>query len=165
MIEKCKSLSYARVCVEVEVGTFLPFSFWLRLDIGKEVEIKAQYPWKPLQCLDCKVFGHNGVGCPKNAQPEVTYQAPPQVLQQVWMPRKGKVVATMGCPKNGGQLGSPSNRFAALDNFDLASDAALGFVEPIEVVNVISASSEPVIIQPGDQTYETLLCSNNASSS
>lgn len=164
MTEKCKRLSYARVCVEVEVGAFLPSSFWLRLGNGKEVEIKAHYPWKPLQCLDCKVFGHNGVGCPKNTQPEVTYQAPPQVPQQVWMPRKGKVVATVGCP-NGGQLGSPRNRFAALENFDLASDAALGFVEPIEVVNVISTSSEPEIIQHGDQTYETFVCTNNASSS
>ncbi|KAG5535952.1 hypothetical protein RHGRI_023664 [Rhododendron griersonianum] len=150
--------------IGVEVGAFLPSSFWLRLGNGKEVEIKAHYPWKPLQCLDCKVFGHNGVGCPKNTQPEVTYQAPPQVPQQVWMPRKGKVVATVGCP-NGGQLGSPRNRFAALENFDLASDAALGFVEPIEVVNVISTSSEPEIIQHGDQTYETFVCTNNASSS
>ncbi|XP_058216871.1 uncharacterized protein LOC131327750 [Rhododendron vialii] len=173
MTEKCKRLSYARVCVEIEVGAFLPSSFWLRLDNGKEVEIKAKYPWKPLQCLDCKVFGHNGIGCPKNAQPEVTYQASPQVPQQVWMPRKGKVVATVGCPnsgpkvllQNGGQLGSPSNRFAALENFDLTSDVNLGFVEPIEVVNVISASSEPVIIQHGDQTSETLVCSNNDPSS
>ncbi|KAI8550141.1 hypothetical protein RHMOL_Rhmol06G0081500 [Rhododendron molle] len=86
-------------------------------------------------------------------------------------PSKGKVVAVVAYPnsgpkvilqKDGGKLGSPSNRFDVLENFDLASDAALGFVEPIEVVSV---SSEPVVVQPGDQLSEVLLCPNGAISS
>ncbi|KAF7140158.1 hypothetical protein RHSIM_Rhsim06G0120300 [Rhododendron simsii] len=109
---KCKRLNYARVCVEIEVGATLPFSFDLRFDNGKEVEIKVKYRWKPLQCLECLVFGHSEAGCPKNHHAQV------HTSNQV----------------------SGSNRFAALESIDLKTDAALGFVEPIGVVDAVNIS-------------------------
>ncbi|KAF7113918.1 hypothetical protein RHSIM_RhsimUnG0103400 [Rhododendron simsii] len=155
MTEKCRRLSYARLANE------------------NHVEIIAKYPWKPLQCLDCKVFSHNGAGCPKNAHPVVAPRAPPQVPQHVWMPKpsKGRVVAavagTTSSPKvllqqDNGKLGSPSNRFAVLENFDLASDADFGFVVPIEGVGVLNISSERMIAHPSDQHFEVFLCSSGS---
>ncbi|KAI8527867.1 hypothetical protein RHMOL_Rhmol12G0107100 [Rhododendron molle] len=38
---RCQQHSYARVCVEIEVGAHLPLSFTLRFDNGKDVDIKS----------------------------------------------------------------------------------------------------------------------------
>ncbi|KAF7123196.1 hypothetical protein RHSIM_Rhsim12G0177600 [Rhododendron simsii] len=160
MTEKCRRLSYAGVCVEIEVGAYLPSSFCLRLANGNDVEITAKYPWKPLQCLDCKVFGHNGAGCPKNAQPVVAPWAPPQVPQHVRMPKpsKGKVVAAVAGTTKGpkvhlqqdnGKLGSPSNKFAVLENFDLASNADL-----VVGLSVVPPPTVPLISGEGSQACE-----------
>ncbi|KAF7147634.1 hypothetical protein RHSIM_Rhsim03G0101000 [Rhododendron simsii] len=143
--ERCQRLSYARVCVEIEVGAHLPLSFTLRFDNGKEVDIKVKYPWKPLQCMDCMVFGHSEGGCKKNVHDPV-----PAPTHPVWVAKskKGKesIVAvsstsvgfsqSVGAQKANGVGGSPSNRFAALAGIVQESDEDLGFVEPIGVVAV-----------------------------
>ncbi|KAG5531584.1 hypothetical protein RHGRI_026261 [Rhododendron griersonianum] len=48
MTETCKRLNYTKVCVEVDVI----------LANGDTFTIKAWYPWKPLKCDKCKIFGH-----------------------------------------------------------------------------------------------------------
>lgn len=56
--ESGKRISYAQICVEIDIDSSLPASFDLRLANGNLVEIKVKYPWKPLRCVTCKVFGH-----------------------------------------------------------------------------------------------------------
>ncbi|KAF7143115.1 hypothetical protein RHSIM_Rhsim05G0103400 [Rhododendron simsii] len=143
---KCKRLNYARVCVEIEVGATLPLSFDLRFDNGKEVEIKVKYPWKPLQCLECLVFGHSEAGCLENHHAQV------HTSNQVWVAKAGKstevgISAAPAAaspskvlrPQKDVQV-SGSNRFAALESIDLETDAAFGFVGPIGVVEAVNIS-------------------------
>lgn len=167
--KRCTRLSYARVCVEIEVGAYLPSSFWLRLDNGKDVEITVKYPWKPLQCLDCKVFGHNEAGCKKNIQPNeaVPPQVPLQIPQQQWVAKPRKDIT--GAIDSGSAKAiseelfkqasvSPSNRFAALVSTGLDSDATLGFVESTELLDVVSVSTDAKVTQLGDQVSEMPCC-------
>ncbi|KAG5555721.1 hypothetical protein RHGRI_006385 [Rhododendron griersonianum] len=134
----------------VEVGATLPLSFDLRFDNGKEVEIKVKYPWKPLQCLECLVFGHSEASCPKNHHAQVLTST----TNQVWVAKAGKSKAVdVGVPAAASPSKvlrpqkdvqvSGSNRFAALDSIDSESDAALGFVEPIGVVDAVNISGTP----------------------
>lgn len=58
MTENCSRLSYARICVEVDVDAQLPSAFDFQISPNKVVEIRVKYPWKPLRCSSCKVFGH-----------------------------------------------------------------------------------------------------------
>ncbi|KAF7114753.1 hypothetical protein RHSIM_RhsimUnG0077700 [Rhododendron simsii] len=170
--ESCKRLSYARVCVEIEVGASLPSSFCLRLSSGREVEIMAKYPWKPLQCLECKVLGHSGDRCPKNFQPvvHVPHQNSLPVPQQVWVTKqhKGKAAAVpysaisdpkVSIPTECGQPSIPSNRFAVLDSSGFVSDAALGFVEPLEVMDMGNVS---LGVEDGQPLFSKVPCSDTS---
>ncbi|KAI8537703.1 hypothetical protein RHMOL_Rhmol09G0045200 [Rhododendron molle] len=58
MTETMKRISYARICVEVDVNASLPHSVDLFMSSGKMVSIAIKYPWKPVKCGVCKVFGH-----------------------------------------------------------------------------------------------------------
>lgn len=53
-------LTYAAVCVEIKPDRELPAS--IKLDIGRPAEdyeeIVVHYPWRPLMCQDCCLFGH-----------------------------------------------------------------------------------------------------------
>lgn len=62
MTESGRRLSYAKICVEVDSSSTLPNSFDLKYANGDMVEIRIQYPWKPLVCSDCLVFGHGLMG-------------------------------------------------------------------------------------------------------
>lgn len=170
--ESCKRLSYARVCVEIEVRDSLPSSFCLRLSSGKEVEIKVQYPWKPLQCLECKVFGHSGDGCLKNIPKvvHVPHQNSLPVPQQVWVTKKhkGKVVdvpySAISDPKvpvqtEYGQPSIPSNKFTVLVSSGFDSDAALGFVEPLEEMDLGTVS---LGVEDGQAVLSEAPCSDTS---
>ncbi|KAF5182809.1 zinc ion binding / nucleic acid binding protein [Thalictrum thalictroides] len=59
---KRKRLSFARVCVEVDVSRELPKT--ISLKIGQKFYIcKVEYPWIPLSCSKCKRFGHSDKKC------------------------------------------------------------------------------------------------------
>lgn len=53
--------------MEVDSSSTLPNSFDLKYSNGDMVEIRIQYPWKPLVCSDCLVFGHGISSCPQKA--------------------------------------------------------------------------------------------------
>lgn len=52
-------LSYARICVEVEVGAEFVDSVDVMYTDGTEVIVGVKYPWRLARCLDCHVFGHS----------------------------------------------------------------------------------------------------------
>lgn len=56
--EQCKRLNYATSCVEIDVNSELPESFDVVLANGACFTIKVWYPWRPLKCSKCRVFGH-----------------------------------------------------------------------------------------------------------
>ncbi|KAF6149674.1 hypothetical protein GIB67_017407 [Kingdonia uniflora] len=57
--EEKKRKSFARVCVEVEANEELPKVIPLFVDDVIPIEVYEEYNWIPVQCRECKVFGHS----------------------------------------------------------------------------------------------------------
>ena len=63
LTENHSRLSFARICVEVDVNCTFPNSALLDLGNGKYSTIRIEYPWVPQKCDHCKIFGHSHVKC------------------------------------------------------------------------------------------------------
>ncbi|KAI8528923.1 hypothetical protein RHMOL_Rhmol12G0185800 [Rhododendron molle] len=61
--ETCQRLSYARLCIEVDVGVDLPDTVDVEYANGCQVTVGVKYQWKPVKCLNCHVFGHSETQC------------------------------------------------------------------------------------------------------
>ena len=75
LTENHSRLSYARICIEVDVNCTFPNTALLALGNGTYSTIRIEYPWVPQKCDHCKIFGHNLVKCPsgkKMAVPKKT---------------------------------------------------------------------------------------------
>jgi hypothetical protein len=59
-------LSYARVCVEIDVSHMLVKEYDLRCPNGLFITILADYEWIPFKCSNCNVFGHTTSICSIN---------------------------------------------------------------------------------------------------
>ncbi|KAF5208302.1 hypothetical protein FRX31_002109 [Thalictrum thalictroides] len=57
--EKSSMLTFARICVEVEPMKELPKS----IPLGPDQTVELNYPWKPLLCAICSVFGRSSSQC------------------------------------------------------------------------------------------------------
>ncbi|KAI8530014.1 hypothetical protein RHMOL_Rhmol11G0021000 [Rhododendron molle] len=66
-------LDYARVCVEIDVGTDLPDDVQITIN-GEAVIVALQYQWLPPICTNCKVFGHPKGTCFKQPGTKVSSQ-------------------------------------------------------------------------------------------
>lgn len=55
-------VSFARVCVEVNVDSELPQNFHIRCE-DEVVEIRVEYQSIPAKCDNCRVFGHDTKNC------------------------------------------------------------------------------------------------------
>lgn len=55
-------MDFLKVCMEIGVDSVLPDSFKIRYN-GEIYDVKVEYPWKPLKCMKCKVFGHATANC------------------------------------------------------------------------------------------------------
>ncbi|GFY96129.1 hypothetical protein Acr_11g0004350 [Actinidia rufa] len=82
LTESLKRISYARVCIEIEVDSKLPSSFDLQFADGEFCEVMISYPWKP----SCRVFGHDEARY-QNGNQDVQ----PQVQKQWVVKSKGGV--------------------------------------------------------------------------
>lgn len=58
-------ISFARVCVEVNVDSTLPQSFFVKYE-DEVVEIRVEYEGIPAKCEHCKAFGHDTKKCITN---------------------------------------------------------------------------------------------------
>ena len=63
LTENHSRLSFARICVEVDVNCTFPNSALLDLGNGKYSTIRIEYPWVPQKCAHCRIFGHSQVKC------------------------------------------------------------------------------------------------------
>ncbi|KAL3507259.1 hypothetical protein ACH5RR_032641 [Cinchona calisaya] len=59
-------LSFARICVEVNVSSNLPKQIPYTDEHGRNLLQEVIYEWVPPKCLKCKTFGHASVNCPIN---------------------------------------------------------------------------------------------------
>ena len=63
LTENHSRLSFARICIEVDVNYTFPKSALLDLGNGKYSTIRIEYPWVPQNCAHCKTFDHSQVKC------------------------------------------------------------------------------------------------------
>lgn len=76
---KKERLSYARICVEVDVALPLKDHVKIVCGEGKIMEQKVLYDWRPQRCDLCLCFGHTNSQCPKHPK-----------IKQVWRIKKKK---------------------------------------------------------------------------
>ena len=67
-------LGFARVLVEVHSDSTLPKEIVIKGAGGQLVSIKVEYSWIPVQCKNCKSFGHAAYSCSK-------------VEKKIWVPK------------------------------------------------------------------------------
>ncbi|GAV92834.1 DUF4283 domain-containing protein, partial [Cephalotus follicularis] len=65
-----KSLTFARVCVDMLASSSFPNAIHLDLDDGSSTIVGVEYPWKPQACSLYKVFDHANKSCPKAVRRE-----------------------------------------------------------------------------------------------
>ncbi|XP_039020242.1 uncharacterized protein LOC120152010 [Hibiscus syriacus] len=77
-------LEYARVCVEISVGSKIPDFVDVLLYDESVVRIKIFVPWLPASCVECMKFGHLMKFCPLGKKKEQVWKAkaPPQEIKQ-----------------------------------------------------------------------------------
>ena len=63
-IENQSRLSFARICIEVDLNCDFPKSALLNLGNDKYTTVIIEYPWVPHSCSHCKVYGHKTIHCP-----------------------------------------------------------------------------------------------------
>ncbi|KAG5531569.1 hypothetical protein RHGRI_026246 [Rhododendron griersonianum] len=135
MTEATSRISYARICVEVDVQSVLPHSIDLITSSGRLVKINVKYPWRPLKCVSCKVFGHTEcsqqVKAPLQVDTVVRAQVP--MKNKVWVVKSGRPEVGMSVvPESSGVLVASkvpevavpcANQFLTLQNIeDLVSE-------------------------------------------
>ncbi|KAF9611983.1 hypothetical protein IFM89_037266 [Coptis chinensis] len=53
-----RRISFARVCIKVEISSELPLSFEIEMGKGDNRTVRVEYSWVPKKCDNCKAFGH-----------------------------------------------------------------------------------------------------------
>ncbi|XP_074313800.1 uncharacterized protein LOC141648994 [Silene latifolia] len=76
-------LGYARIMVEVKIGTDLPDVIQFADELDNNHRQIVHYEWKPILCTDCQGLGHLARDCRKAKNTKVSRPA-----QQVWRPKK-----------------------------------------------------------------------------
>ncbi|XP_019246318.1 PREDICTED: uncharacterized protein LOC109225967 [Nicotiana attenuata] len=63
-------MTFARVLVEVTLDQPYPQSIMFENEIGKIIEQRVHYEWKPTLCKECNNYGHEMVECRRHIQAE-----------------------------------------------------------------------------------------------
>ncbi|KAF7120978.1 hypothetical protein RHSIM_Rhsim13G0137500 [Rhododendron simsii] len=124
LTESRQRLSYAKICVEVDVGSELPDTVVVECT-GEQVTVGVRYPWKPVKCLECHLFGHNADHCgskPLGAKPQ----------KSLWM------VKSTECA-----LAADSEVPTTVENGS-SSAAVPGMVEPSSAVQALVSAGQEV---------------------
>ena len=77
LTENRTKLSFARICIEIDLSSKFPKTTRLNLGNGKYTTIRIEYPWVPHNCSHCQVFGHKISQCPVSKAPPVSMSGIP----------------------------------------------------------------------------------------
>ncbi|KAF5198336.1 hypothetical protein FRX31_012076 [Thalictrum thalictroides] len=105
MTETKTMLTYARICVEVKAENELPEEIQVKINTCKVPTVSVEYPWKPLLCTKCQVFGHSMLNCERiveHQRKQIETQKPGQFIM-----RNRNFNKFHG---NGGNGGKPTNQ-------------------------------------------------------
>ncbi|KAF9599585.1 hypothetical protein IFM89_001081 [Coptis chinensis] len=107
-------ISYARICVVVDIEFKFPSFILSKIGEGDIVDIGLDYEWVPDLCTSCKIFGHFDSKCIKNKevsenpviQPQMArtqVQNKPRKQHMRWTPKKNTLTGQTSClrDKNG----------------------------------------------------------------
>ena len=72
-------LAFAKVCVELEASMEVIRSIEVEVRNGKKIHVTVEYPWMPLKCSHCGIFGHGDKTCYPKMEP---------ISGKVWVPKK-----------------------------------------------------------------------------
>ena len=61
-------LAFAKVCVELEASMEAIRSIEVEVRNGKTVHVSVEYPWMPLKCSLCGIFGHGDNTCSRKIE-------------------------------------------------------------------------------------------------
>ena len=61
--ETNRRLGFARVFIEVDVNGEFPTEIEVDMGDGKAFIVGIEYPWVPVKCPKCHLFGHTGLNC------------------------------------------------------------------------------------------------------
>lgn len=113
----------------------LPHSIDLITSSGRLVKINVKYPWRPLKCVSCKVFGHTECSQQVKAplQVDTVVRAQVAMKNKVWVVKSGRPEVGMSVvPESSGVLVASkvpevavpcANQFLTLQNMeDLVSE-------------------------------------------
>lgn len=65
-----KITDYARICIEMKVGSDISKTFDVETEFMERFEVKVEYSWKPRKCVFCNVFGYSLNTYPFQAKPK-----------------------------------------------------------------------------------------------
>lgn len=96
-------LGYARVLIEVKIDE--PLSDEVEMVDENDVLInqKVEYEWRPIQCEECKMYGHDKLKCRKKKK------APPS--KPVWQPTQNQQIVAMANQKDQQTQGTDEEGF------------------------------------------------------
>ena len=77
LTENRTKISFARICIEVDLSSKFPKAARLNLGNGKCTTIRIEYLWVPHNCSHCQVFGHKVSQCPFSKAPPVPESGEP----------------------------------------------------------------------------------------
>lgn len=165
MTESGKRLSYARICVEIDVDSCFTNPIWLKCANGTRVQIEVKIPWKPVKCQTCRVFGHTDHQCHK----EDNVVIPSRQNEQIWIAKRGdkEPEGNVGVSGQAPAILGPNlaNKFAALDSSvlepvlpdDAEFDMATTYVE-----NTGDEGSKVVQFDVGLKLDDLILCKESS---
>lgn len=64
---------FAGILVEVDINVEFPKNIEEDMGNGRSCVVEIEYPWIPLRCKQCKMFGHVAFACPNK-------------INKVWIP-------------------------------------------------------------------------------
>ncbi|KAF5175417.1 hypothetical protein FRX31_034996 [Thalictrum thalictroides] len=162
--ENKTSLSFARVCIDVDATKDLFYSHELKLG-SKSIKIEFEYPWKPSICTVCKIFGHNTSKCsPQPIKKTENKQGDWQMQGRKWVrkqynrvndtPKNLEIVIqkapVVNVQADKALVKTNTNRFAALELLQTEDQQGEPSKSQAEVVEEIHRE-EPVIVKESDE--------------
>lgn len=131
------------MCVEVNLDSPFPKSVDLHCPDGDTVIVNIKYPWHPLKCMRCKIFGHSDDHCPAKPKP-VPMVAPMEVVGTSIQAGSGGMVSS----DQGLTFGSLGGIMPAVavspirEDNPMVMDSSSGSPKPVPAFNYAKASAQ-----------------------